>query len=83
MENTTLVPQDFCKNAETLLLNDYSYYTYKPSAINPTKQVKSELRLICPRCNNEQKCPPYGQKESCPQCGLVMYIHGSELVCFL
>jgi len=81
MENTILPTPEITQNCETLLLNDYSFYTYERSIIDPSKYVKSELRLICPRCKFEQKCPQYGEKGRCPECGLVMYIHGSDLVC--
>ena len=77
----TFSPPKISDNCEILLLNNYSYYIYKESVVDPGKIIKSELRLICPRCKFEQKCPPYGETGSCPECGLVMYIHGSELIC--
>ena len=74
--------QKLARESETMLLNDYSYYILKESKIDPGKLIKSELRLICPRCKNEQQCPPYGETCICPECKLNMYIHGSELICF-
>ncbi len=74
--------QDLNLVSEILCLDDYVYYNYQRSRIDPEKIIRAEMRLICPRCRNEQKCPPYGEKESCSSCGLVMYIHGSELICY-
>ena len=68
---------------EVFSIRDYTYRVRRKSAIDPDKTVVSEMVLICPRCTLEQKCPPYGDASRCPQCGLVHFNHGEELICIV
>ena len=77
-----LLPQDIPAPCERLLLDEYSFCQYRQSTIDPSKFIKSDLRLICPRCKTEQDCPPYGKFTHCVECKLLMFIHGSELICY-
>ena len=81
MKSTTAISDSPLANKEILMLCDYSYYRFKQSTIDPKKFIKSDLRLICPRCNEELDFPGYGEITNCTQCNLKMHIHGSELIC--
>ena len=81
MEASQVISNMAMPQQETLLLNDYSYYRLKQSTIDPNKVIKSDLRLICPRCNEELEFPGYGERTRCTECNLELFIHGSELIC--
>lgn len=67
------------KKEEPLIKSDYTYSKMEKSKIDPSKEIKLEGYMKCPKCSTEMKELNHGEIGRCNKCKTQLQVFGNAL----